>query len=355
MKPLPRDDRAFYQEAYCLGLIGPHPDLQEPRAKLMDFINSSRKIKRSMNHVSILLVGRSGVGKSSTINHLLGDEIAKTSEFQSETRFTQEFIVCGSAPRFAVEELPLGVVDTPGFGDTAGSNQDACNFFSIQEFFRTHPKLKGHYPNLIFLLVKANDNRFMGENSEFAKSCRCIKELKIVDLLNPNVVAIMTHACGVAYRNVDKWSEKMETLKSSVKTIIFEALKVTAPVVLLENKYGEDDYDLEVCDDYTRLPNGVMQPRNLYNACADVLKGNNDNLGLIILNSIFAPSTKVPPPKHGHKIEAKNAKSCKLDDEERKFVDALERESRGGTSVDLSYILSLVLYRFIQQGENVLE
>ncbi|CAB4028571.1 GTP-binding A [Paramuricea clavata] len=305
MKPLPRDERALFQEAYSLGLIGQNPDL--PRAKLIDHIKSSKMIGRSINHVSILLVGLSGVGKSATINHLLRtkDEIAKTSYFETGTRSTQEFIVYGSAPRYEVEGLPLGVVDTPGFGDTDGLYQDACNFFSIQEFFHTHPKLTGHYPNLIFVIVKANDNRF----SEFVKWLEHIKLQNLVDRNNPNVVAVITHVCKIPNRKVDKWSKIMETKKTTVKRIIFDALKVTAPVVLLENMYGKEGYDLDVVGDYTRLPNGVLQPKNLYEACADVLKNNNDNLGLITLNSIFAPSTKVPPPKRGHKIEAKNVKS----------------------------------------------
>ncbi|CAB4043654.1 GTP-binding A, partial [Paramuricea clavata] len=331
MKPLPRDKKTLFVEAHSLGLIGPNPDLQKPRAKLVDYINSSGMTGRSMNHVSILLVGESGVGKSCTINHLLGtkDEIAKTNDSKSETRSTQEFIVYGSEPRYEVKDLPLGVVDTPGFGDTDGSYQDACNFFSIQEFFRTHPKLTGHYPNLIFLVVNATDTRLKGENSHLTKSLRCVKLLKLVDPINPNVVAVMTHACGSPSRNVDIWCDNMEKIKTTVKTIIFEALKVTAPVIVMENLYGEKGYDLEEVGEYTRLPNGVLQPKNLYDACADVLKENNDNLGLIILNSIFAPSTKVPRPKDGHKIEAKNAKIDKLDDEEIKFVDVLERRSRG--------------------------
>ena len=337
MKPLPHDERALLQEA--LGLMGPNPDLRKPRAKLIDAVGASRRIRRSINHVSILLFGRSGVGKSSTINHLLGinDEIAIGNDFLSETRSTQEVVVYGSEPRYEVEELPLGVVDTPGFGDIGGPYQDACNFFSVHKFFRTHPKLKGCYPNLIFLFVKANDNRLRGKISEFVKSLRCIKLLNLVDLINPNVVAVITYACGVPYANVDKWSKKMETIKSTVKTIIFEALKVIAPVVLLENQYGPDCYDLHVCGDFTRLPNGVLQPKNLYKACVDVLKINEDHLGLITLNSIFALSTKVPPPNQGHKIEAKNAKSDKLDDEEIKIVEILEKRSRGGNAQVLDY------------------
>ncbi len=339
MKPLPGDENALYEEATSLGLLGPNPSLEKPRAKLVKYINDSRTIGRSINHVSILLVGTSGVGKSSTVNHLLGLELAKTSECQSQTRSTQEFTIHSSDPKYEVEELPLGLVDTPGFCDTDGSRQDVCNLLSIQKFFSTHPKLSGCYPNLIFVIVKATDNRIIGENSELGKSLRCIKLLGLVDPNKPNVVAILTHACGLAHKNAKKWSDELERRKSRVRKIIFNDLKVFAPVVVLENAY--DDYDLEVRGDYTCLPNEELQPKNLYTACAEVLKGNNDNLGLITLNSVFVASGKCRTPKFGHTTKAKIAKEHTLDSEERMMVDLFESTARGGTSVDLfvTYLL----------------
>ena len=340
MKPLPRDESALLEEAKSLGLFEPNASLEKPRAKLVKYINDSRKIGRSINHVSILLVGTSSVGKSSTVNHLLGVELAKTSEYQSETRSTVEFTIHGSDPKYEVEELPLGLVDTPGFCDTDGSRQDACNLLSIQKFFRTHPKLSGCYPNLIFVVVKATDNRIMGENSELGKSLRCIKLLGLVDPDKPNIVAILTHACGVRKKSNKEWSEELEKRKSRVRKIIFNDLKVVAPIVILENAY--DDCDLEVRGDYTRLPNGELQPKNLYLACAEVLKGNNDNLGLITLNSVFVASGNSRTPKPGHKIEAKIASEHMLDAEERMMVDSLEIAARGGTSVDLFFVTYLL-------------
>ncbi len=338
MKPLPRDENALFEEATSLGLLGPNASLKKPRAKLVRYINDSREVRRSINHVSILVVGTSGVGKSSTVNHLLGVELAKTSESQSETRSTQEFTIHGSDPKYEVEELPLGLVDTPGFCDTDGSHQDACNLLSIQKFFRTHPKLSGCYPNLIFVIVKATDNRIMGENSELGKSLRCIKQLGLVDPDKPNVVAILAHACGVRKKSNKEWSDELEKRKSRVRQIIFNDLKVFAPVVMLENAY--DDCGLEVCGDYTCLPNEELQPKNLYTACA---KENNDSLGLITLNSVF-----VAPGKglitSGHKIEAKIAKEHTLDAEERATVDSLESAARGGTSVDLFFVTYFVKF-----------
>ena len=292
------------------------------------------------------MVGTSGVGKSSTVNHLLGVELAKTSECQSETRSTQEFTIHGSDPKYEVEKLTLGLVDTPGFCDTDGTRQDACNLLSIQKFFSAHPKLSGCYPNLIFVIVKATDNRIMGENSELGKSLRCIKLLGLVDPNKPNVVAILTHACGLAHKNAKKWSDAMERKKSVVEEIIFNDLKVVAPVVMLENAY--DEYDLEVLGDYTCLPNEELQPKNLYTACAEVLKRNNDNLGLITLNSVYVASGKGRTAEFGHTIKAKIAKEHTLDSEERMMVDLFESAARGGTSVDLfCNIFTMILYRFL--------
>lgn len=343
MKPLPSSITALGKEAGSLGLLGPNPSLKKPRAQLLNFINSSRKIRRSIHQASILVVGSSGVGKSSTINHLLntGDKIefAKTSETQSETRTTQEYIICADSPKYEVKDLSLGVVDSPGFNDTDGYKQDACNFFSIKTFYQTHQKLSGCYPNLVFLFVRATDTRVKGANSDLAKSLRCLKRLGIVDPEKPNVVAVLSFCCSVAFKSAQKWSEKLEVKKSIIQEVIFDALKVTAPVVLLENDYGEDGYDLDVCGDYTRLPNGVLQPKNLYDACADVLKKSGDDLGLVILNSVFEAGKK-NPPKIGHKTEAKDASKCRLNHEENEFVDFFEKAAKGGQYTSKELLLS---------------
>ena len=67
LKPLPCDEKALSAEMSCLGF-----NLENPRAKLLDHINNSRKIGRNVNQASIVLVGQSGVGKSASVNHLFG-------------------------------------------------------------------------------------------------------------------------------------------------------------------------------------------------------------------------------------------------------------------------------------------
>ena len=330
VKDLPSSKSSFQYEATTLGLLGKNATLDKPRAKLISYINDSDKIERCFNHASLLLVGSSGVGKSSTINHLLnltGEERVKTSSTKSETRITRELLAFADDPKLEVKNLVLGIVDTPGFNDTDGVKQDACNFYSIKKFYNSHPKLHGCYPNLILVVVKATDTRIAGENSNLSKSLRCLNELRLVDHHRPNVVAVLSFCCGVSWRKVEVWKEKIENKKKVVRDVIFDALKVYAPVVLLENEF--EDEDLEKVGDFTKLPNGELQPKNLYDACQKVLSKNKDNLGLITFNACFSNVRKIRID--GHKITAKDASKDVLSKEEEEFVKYFERAARGGT------------------------
>ena len=322
MKPLPQSENAVRNEAISLGLLGTNPSLKKPRAKLLACIKDSMGIQRSFNHVSILMVGITGAGKSATVNHLLGVNLAETSTVKVTTRFTKEYIVHSNDPQFEVEGLPLGLIDTPGFCDADSSKQDLCNVLCIHDFFRTHPTLSGRYANLILIFVKATDNRIEGENSDVGKSLRCIKQLGLVDPKNPNVVIVLTHVCSIRKKTDEAWTKELERIKSAVSKVVSNALKVRAPVVLIENMY--EDCDLEHCGDYTRLPNDELQPENLYLACAEVLQKNKDSLGLITLNSIFVEAKK-GPITHGHEFTAKKAKQDELDEEEKKMIEIFEK------------------------------
>ena len=325
MKELPSSKTSLLAEATSLGFLGRKPNLDTPRAKLISFINDSEIINRGFNHVSILLVGSSGVGKSSTINHLLniggqGVQFARTSSTKSETKITSEFLAFADDPDLEVKDLVLGIVDTPSFNDTDGLTQDACNFYSIKKFFEGHPKLRGCLPNLIFVLLRATDERIAGENSNLLKTLRYLNELSLIDRCHPNVVAVLSFCCSVPL-------EKVEKKKKVVQDVIFDALKINSPVVVLENDFEE--HNLEKVGDFTRLPNEELQRKNLYDACQDVLSKNKDNLGRITFNACFSKSKKI---KYGsYEITAKDASKDALSKEEEEFVKYFKGVARGGT------------------------
>ena len=336
LKPIPQTNEAVMKEIQSMSSLRLAPNANpSPRAQLLHFMVQSGKIIRSPIYASILVVGSSGVGKSSTINHLFdtGDAIqfSKTSDSQSETRNTSEFILTVDEPKYGVSDIQLGIVDTPGFNDTDGLKQDACNFYSIKQFYETHPKLSGCYPNLIFLLVQATDTRIDGRNSDLSKSLRCLQQLCLVDRDHPNVVAVLTFCCSVNYNNVANWEKKMEKKKAIIQRIVFKALKVHAPVVVLENDYGKDGEQLKVDGDFTRLPNGELQPKNLYNACKEVLKANSDHFGLMAFNACFDKPNKNGQPTSGHETKAKNASIDSLTAKEEEVVKLLELTAKAGT------------------------
>ena len=72
LKPPPRSLQALKDECMKRGLLNKDADFSDEskRNQLLLHMWNSHTIGRSIDRASILVVGTSGVGKSSTINHL---------------------------------------------------------------------------------------------------------------------------------------------------------------------------------------------------------------------------------------------------------------------------------------------
>ncbi|CAC5390330.1 unnamed protein product [Mytilus coruscus] len=168
---------------------------RHPAMKMADI---AMKMKRSPNQVFVLLVGLSGAGKSSTVNYLFETNVAETSELRSETRSTIEYTVKMKSTEWRIPDLQLSIIDTPGFCDTDGLEQDAKNIMSIKYFLESHPHIRKSYPNLVMIVLNIQDNRIEGESSNFAKMLKGISNVNAIDNRNPNVVVVLTHATSIA-------------------------------------------------------------------------------------------------------------------------------------------------------------
>ena len=291
-------------------------------------------LKRCPERASILFIGSTGAGKSATINHLLDTDqvVAKTGSSEPETRATLEYLVTVTDHDNEASNLKLGIIDTPGVNDPRGIKQDACNLYSMKHFFATHPLYSNqdkYYPNLIFLIVSANEHRIDGNDSGLANTLRVLKELNVVGQRRPNVVAVVTFSCSVSYNKVTRWEEIMEGKKSIISRNVYEALGVQAPVVLVEN--DSDSNQLEKDGDFTLLPNNERQPENLYKVCQNVLEDNGDHYGLSTFNACFTkPDAKKKCEVARHKVMATDATKKPISEVEQDLLNVLRGSAEDG-------------------------
>eukprot|EP01132_Coremiostelium_polycephalum_P007481 gene7481-9193_t len=105
-------------------------------------------LKGVQNECNVLLLGRTGVGKSSTLNTVFGIDIpVHSSESCTQDPFTYSRNVNG---------FKLNIIDTPGFLDSQGDLVDSNNMIKIQKY------LSGKTIHCVLFVEKFTETRFDG-------------------------------------------------------------------------------------------------------------------------------------------------------------------------------------------------
>ncbi|XP_017294727.1 uncharacterized protein LOC108249697 [Kryptolebias marmoratus] len=150
------------------------------------------------NNKTILLVGETGAGKSTMtnalVNYMMGVEFADEVWFQvvkEEEGQTSDVIVY-EIFGFDYKTLPysLTIIDTPGYGDTKGTEHDIFIIQRLFDLFRSEDGI--HEIHAVGLVMKATDN-------QLSDQLLCILDL-VMSLfgknLQNNIVALITHSEG---------------------------------------------------------------------------------------------------------------------------------------------------------------
>ncbi|XP_040915513.1 uncharacterized protein LOC121195881 isoform X2 [Toxotes jaculatrix] len=189
------------------------PALYQLRPKKQMFGTLSRMTvgeKRQNNeNKTVLLVGETGTGKSTLINALINYtmgvkfednvwfqivEDVKKSQTESQTSDVIVYEIFG----FEGQTLPysLTIIDTPGYGDTAGTEKDDLVSQRLFDLFRSEDGV--HEIHAVGLVVKATENRLSDRLMYIFNSVMSLFEKNVKN----NIVALITHSDGTEPENV---------------------------------------------------------------------------------------------------------------------------------------------------------
>lgn len=189
------------------------PNFGEVLSSLLETLQLSSK-----KSFTFLLVGRTGVGKSSTINSLMGCEVALTNDFEPETIEVTPFTT-------EVNGIAFTVVDTPGLCDALSEENDQLYLMEMRV------QAKKHQIDLMWFVTPLDEPRVRRDELD---GLRLISESFGSEIWNHSVI-IFTCADKV---DPAKFSETLKKRTQLIRQSIskFSEVDVTAiPAVAVTN------------------------------------------------------------------------------------------------------------------------
>ena len=174
-------------------------------------VDEAKKVQEKLqmfNEMRVLLVGKSGVGKSSFVNCMFGRKMADVGLVKPETTEVQPYKL-----KLENEGVIIRIYDTPGFG-----TNKKCNQKIIQEIQKVCELV-----DVIFLCFRLDD-QFRAED----KLTVTLLAEKFKGKFWEKTLIIFTRANAVVPMGMHKSSSKREHLKivrDSLKDIIIEVLE----------------------------------------------------------------------------------------------------------------------------------
>jgi hypothetical protein len=198
-------------------------DMQEEDNKGNKFQELVNKLREKFEDArrrkfTFLLIGRTGVGKSSTVNTLMGQEVAQVGEWEPTTFSVQTF----EAEVFGIR---FEVIDTPGLCDDLEEEGNDGHYLGlVQEKVREI--------DCMWLVSKLNETRVTGDEK---RGIKLISEAFGQGIWEHSII-VFTFACSVSPEKYSEaLSKRTDLIRKEIAKYAGEALAMNIPSVAVDN------------------------------------------------------------------------------------------------------------------------
>jgi uncharacterized protein (DUF697 family)/predicted GTPase len=124
--------------------------MQDYEGIIEQFFQKYDEIMRKMGRVNIMTIGKSGVGKSTLINSIFREEIAKTGVGKPVTRHLR---------KYQKEEVPVAIYDSKGLELSEKVQRKVKKEIRQEIENRAQEGIEENYIHVIWYCIQANSNR----------------------------------------------------------------------------------------------------------------------------------------------------------------------------------------------------
>lgn len=225
----------------------------------------------SKRRFTFLLVGRTGVGKSSTINNLMGQEVAKVGDNEATT----SDVTIYDETAYGV---PFRVIDTPGLcDDLPEAGNDEEYLYKIQH------EIQNTNLDCMWFVTNLNETRVRGDEK---RAIKLINQAFGEEIWNHAIIVFTFADKFNPDKFDDKFTKRTNSIREEIASYVGQKIAKKVPSVPVNNenkktpdgKYWLGELYTSV---FSRMGDQAMQ--SFYMATAKRLKvedketGNNDN------------------------------------------------------------------------------
>jgi len=203
----------------------------------LDLDNSEvfRSVLQSSNKISILIVGKTGTGKSSLVNGLIGKKVADEGVGLSTSGITQQV----NAFHTRVKDVKITIFDSPGLQDGSG----------MEDTYLEEMKMKCRNFDLMIFAIRITDSKFVPNNPD------AIAMKKINTTFGSSVwkKSIVVLTCADA---VEAMNPNMRDMNVGEKTRFFKQLVSDFSAAIRDTLSHDCNVPQDIVEELKAVPTG---------------------------------------------------------------------------------------------------